>query len=312
MAQYGLKNPDVVTVRTYAEAVHLEQFKTYAGDNEGELTGSHLDQVSCVELDGVCFTPSPDARPHDGPLELTAENPDALGALQQNADASANVTLNDGRVVKVPAKVEKARPKVTLVSKNLQFASAPSPVRISNKEELPQDARLSMYLKSDIPATFPLSHKIEVATADGAFTTTLSVSAGTLILQDANSALAIFDPLKAFGPAAFGPLRFRAVDAEGTRSHWQPLGVLVRIPALTEIRCPDAAELSCTLHGSNLFLLNSVSNDPQFKAPIEIPDGYVSDSLTVPRPNGTLLYIKLRDDPATIDTVSLPVLPDPR
>jgi hypothetical protein len=123
VAQYGLKNPDVVTVRTYAEAVHLELFKTYAGDNQGELTGSHLDQVSCVELDGICFTPSPDARPsRDGLLELTAENPDALSALQQNPDASANVTLNDGRVVKVPAKVGKARPKVTLVSKNLQFS----------------------------------------------------------------------------------------------------------------------------------------------------------------------------------------------
>jgi hypothetical protein len=30
----------------------------------------------------------------------------------------------------------------------------------------------------------------------------------------------------------------------------------------------------------------------------------------VPRPNGTLLYVKLRDDPSTVDTVVLPVLPD--
>jgi hypothetical protein len=30
----------------------------------------------------------------------------------------------------------------------------------------------------------------------------------------------------------------------------------------------------------------------------------------VPRPNGTLLYIKLRDDPNTVDVVALPVFPD--
>jgi hypothetical protein len=30
----------------------------------------------------------------------------------------------------------------------------------------------------------------------------------------------------------------------------------------------------------------------------------------VPRPVGTLLYLKLRDDPATVGTVALPVLPE--
>ncbi len=32
----------------------------------------------------------------------------------------------------------------------------------------------------------------------------------------------------------------------------------------------------------------------------------------MPRPNGTLLYIKLRDDPATVNTLVLPVFPDER
>jgi hypothetical protein len=32
----------------------------------------------------------------------------------------------------------------------------------------------------------------------------------------------------------------------------------------------------------------------------------------VPRPDGTLLYLKLRDDPATVNPLVLPVMPEPR
>jgi hypothetical protein len=310
VAQYGLKNPDVVTVPTYAEAAHLERFQIHAGDRDGVLTGTHLEQVSCLELDGVCFAPAKELSSNsEGSLQLVAENPNAISSLQPHATLSARVTLNDGRVLQVPASVEAPRPQISLVSKNLQ-ASSPSAVRINNPDELPQDGRLSVFLKTEVPATFSVSEKVEIATEDGSFSTVLSVAAGNLILQDANSALAVFDPLKAFGPAAFGPLRFRPIGADGAKGDWQPFAVLVRIPSLKEIRCPDDADKPCMLHGSNLFLLHSVSGDPKFKDPVLIPAGYVSDSLAVPRPNGTLLYVKLRDDPVTIDTISLPVVPD--
>ncbi|HKF40241.1 MAG TPA: hypothetical protein VKB21_04085, partial [Candidatus Acidoferrum sp.] len=69
---------------------------------------------------------------------------------------------------------------------------------------------------------------------------------------------------------------------------------------------------SCMLHGTNLFLLDAVSADAKFHNAVSVPAGFVNDSVSVPRPNGTTLYIKLRDDPATIDTLSLPVLPDNR
>jgi hypothetical protein len=36
----------------------------------------------------------------------------------------------------------------------------------------------------------------------------------------------------------------------------------------------------------------------------------VDSTLSVPRPNGTLLYIKLRDDPKTVSALVLPVLPE--
>jgi len=131
-------------------------------------------------------------------------------------------------------------------------------------------------------------------------------------LQDATSALAILDPLKNFGPSAFGPVQFRAVSAEGEKGDWEPLANLVRTPSLHEVRCPDDPNQQCSLNGSNLFLLDSVASDSQFKNAVSVPLGYVDGTLSVPRPVGTLLYIKLRDDPSTVDTAALPVLPSDR
>jgi hypothetical protein len=133
-----------------------------------------------------------------------------------------------------------------------------------------------------------------------------------LVQPDAQSVLATLDPTKMLGPAAFGPLQFRPIEANGAKGDWQSLATVVRVPTLKEIRCPDAAEKPCSLVGSNLFLLDGVASDSQFKDFISVPAGYVNDSLNVPRPYGTRLYIKLRDDPGTVATVALPVLPDDR
>jgi hypothetical protein len=82
------------------------------------------------------------------------------------------------------------------------------------------------------------------------------------------------------------------------------------VPTLKEIRCPDETSKPCSLYGSNLFLLNSVAADAQFKSGVSVPAGYINESLNVPRPYGTRLYVKLRDDPSTAATVALPVFPD--
>jgi hypothetical protein len=86
---------------------------------------------------------------------------------------------------------------------------------------------------------------------------------------------------------------------------------LVRVPSLKEVRCPDSPDKACTLIGQNLFLIDSVASDSQFAHNAPVPLGYTDSSLSVPRPNGTLLYIKLRDDPSTVNTAALPVLPEP-
>jgi hypothetical protein len=310
--QFGQSKPDVVPLQAYSDAAHLERFTMFSGDRHGVLTGSHLDEVTSLELNEIHFTPakhSDDAK--ENALEMVAQKDAATSALQPSITEPAQVTLKDGRTVEVPVTIQPPRPRVTLVSKSMLEPSLLSPIRFSNQQELPQDNRLSFFLKTDVPAEFQSTEKIEVATVNGPFSATLSLNDGSLVQQDASSVLATLDPAKAFGPAAFGPLQFRPVEAQGGKGDWQPLAVLVRVPALKEIRCPESVE-KCTLIGSNLFLLDSVSSDDQFKNAVTVPAGFVSDSLAVPRPYGARLYIRLRDDPATIATVALPVFPDNR
>jgi hypothetical protein len=59
------------------------------------------------------------------------------------------------------------------------------------------------------------------------------------------------------------------------------------------ISSPDK---QCTLSGTNLFLIDSVASDAQFQQAVLVPHGFADSTLSVPRPNGTLLFINLRDD----------------
>ncbi|MGA9632360.1 MAG: hypothetical protein WBQ63_13115 [Candidatus Acidiferrales bacterium] len=309
--QFGLTQPDVLTLHAYSESARLDHFALNLGDRDGILTGARLDEVDGFELSGIHFAPAKLTRANqEDMLKLVAPSAGATAALQPEEPLTAQVALKDGRVLQLQTTVEPPRPKVTLVSKSAQPGSASSANHFGNQDELPQDGRLSFFLKADAPDKFPPTEKIEASTTDGSFDAMLDVAAGDLVLEDSKNALAILDPLKSFGPSAFGPVQFRAVSADGEKGDWQPLANLVRIPSLKEVRCPDDPTQQCSLSGSNLFLLDSVASDPQFKNMVPVPLGYVDSSLNVPRPVGTLLYIKLRDDPTTVDTVALPVLPD--
>jgi hypothetical protein len=313
VSQFGQGKPDVVPLQAYSEAAHLERFTMFAGDSRGVLTGTHLDEVASLELNNVHFTPAKDSSESKAnALDLVAQKDSAMAALQPAGAVPAKVTLKDGRTVDVSATIEPPRPKVTLVSKSRLEPAVPSPIRFSNRATLPQDNRLSFFLKTEVPAEFQPTEKIEIATVNAPFSAVLTLADGSLVQQDATSVLAILDPAKALGPAAFGPLQFRPIEADGAKGDWQPLAVLVRVPTLKEVRCPDAIEKPCSLIGSNLFLLDGISSDDQFKNSVSVPAGYVNDSLSVPRPYGARLYIKLRDDPASVATVALPVLPDDR
>ena len=307
--QYGVSKADEVELHSYAEAAHLDKLKINAGDSDATLIGTRLDQVAAVELNGVRFAPAALARVDTkDELRLSAAAGDA-STLHAGDEVTARTSLKDGRVLTLVAGIDPPRPKVTLLNKNIQPGPLPSPIQLGSQDELPQGGRLSFFLKAEVPDRFSRTQKIEVATTDGSYNIFLSLDDGGLLAQDAQTVMATLDPLKSFGPSAFGPLRFRAVDGN-LKGDWQPLATLVRLPALKEVRCPDSPDKQCTLTGSNLFLISSVGSDPEFKHSVPVPEGFADSTLSVPHPDNSLLYIKLRDDSSSANPVALPILPE--
>src|SRR6185437_1951255 len=192
---------------------------------------------------------------------------------------------------------------------------------------------------------FPRDGAIEIASPDGSLHTKLSVTANTMVLEDPHTVLATFEPLKVFGASAFGPIQLRAVAPDGTGGDWLPLVTLVRLPTFTSLSCaanagtsavPDTAgadkstsakpaaappqsdatpgsggktpapSTACTLTGTGLYLIDSVAATEAFTDPTHVPEGYVGATIEVPPPTGDAYYLRLRDDPAAIDTVTLP------
>jgi hypothetical protein len=221
------------------------------------------------------------------------------------------VQLQVCRLLSVPVTVEPPRPQVTLLSKGTQdeVSAAPSPVHLGSPDDLPVERRLVFFLMSQVPQNFPRDEKVEVAAVDGSFRSVLSLADGSLMLEDARTALGVVEPLARFGSSAFGPLRARAIAANGVASDWLALGTLVRLPGFKELRCPRAASKPCTLTGTNLFLAAFISATPEFSKALSVPPEFTGTQLTVPHPPSGILYLKLRDDPEKVQTLALPVTP---
>lgn len=314
ISQYGQSKPDKVPVHVYPPSAIITGLIIHAGDSEGEMTGSRLDEVTSVAMGGVTFHPGKIRHDHsEEHMHLTTPtNIAGSSVLAAGAFVTAQVHLKDGRVLDIPVTIAPSRPRVQLLSKSIALSPTGSAalIHLGNDTDLPQYGRLNFFLKSVAPPEFPRDEKIEVASANGGFSTTLSLTDASLTLQDAQTVLAVLDPVKAFGPSAFGPIHFRPVTGDGVNGDWQPLTNLVRLPSLKEVHCPASPTKPCTLTGDNLFLIDSVSNSAQFTRPVIVPMGFAGMTLQVPRPIGTTLYLKLRDDPATVDLVSLPVMPE--
>jgi hypothetical protein len=305
--QYGVGRPDTLDLDAYAEAASLDHLTLSAGDHSAMLKGTRLDEVAKVSLNGITWKPADLARVQDfDQLTLTTEN--STLELDQAKSHSAKVELRDGRQLKVPVTVNPPRPQVTLLSKGTQEDSlpSPSPVHLGSPDDLPLGARLVFFVKAVVPENFPRNQTVEVAGEDGSFRTVLSLADGSLMLEDAKTALGTLEPLARFGSSAFGPLRARAVSANGVAGDWMPLGTLVRLPVFKELRCPHSASKPCTLTGTNLFLASSVAATEDFADATEIPADFTGGQLVVPHPANGVLYLKLRDDPQTVQTLSLP------
>jgi hypothetical protein len=312
--QFGLEKPDSLILKIYAEPAMPESLTLSAGETEALLKGKRMDEVARVSFDSVTWTPAALSRVQDRMQDsdqLVLKTGTSTASLEPGKPYSASVQLQDGRLLRVPVTVEPPRPQVTLLSKGTQDEAIDAllPVHLNSPDDLPVDRRLVFFLKSQVPEIFPRDEKVEVAAVDGSFRSVLSLADGSLMLEDARTALGVVEPLARFGSSAFGPLRARVVAADGVAGDWLALGTLVRLPGFKELRCPHATSKPCTLTGTNLFLAASISATPEFGNALNVPLEFTGTQLSVPHPANGILYLKLRDDPEKVQTLTLPVTP---
>lgn len=358
--QFGTPDPATLSLVSYSEPAKLAGLEYHAGDAAAVLTGASLDQVRQLQLGSATFMPTGQGSAPSNTLTLSLPNASSAPKAAPGERLSANVLLKDGRTLNLPVTVAAARPSIELLNK-VQIppsgkASPGLPITLGSQDDLPLANALMFALKSTRP--FPRDAHLEVASPDGSLHTNLNVEAATLILEDPTTVLGKFEPLKSFGPSAFGPVRTRAVMPDGSTGDWLPLVTLVRLPAITALNCPgpkapaatppatpprastdsapvdastppaagspssnDAAvangkpsaavapapaKTTCMLTGSELFLIDSLSSEASFAAPTRVPAGFVQTSIEVPAPHDSKLYLKLRDDPSTVDSIDLP------
>jgi hypothetical protein len=307
--QYGSSEPQTVPIRVFDKPGKLDSFTLHAGDAQGLLKGSRLDTVATLSLGSLVFQPA-DLTTQGGndQLRMTAQDEQAAAALTPNSTVEAVATLKDGRKVSVSAVIGEARPRVALIGKSVSASHSgnDSNIVLGDQEQLPQDAKLTFSIRAQSPAAFTRDLSVEVATADDAFSTALTIASGGLRLGDTKVAVATLDPLKAFGTSAFGPLKFRPLIGT-VAGDWQPLVMLVRLPVLSSLQCPADEKVACQLSGTDLFLIEALSADAQFTQVVQVPDGFPGNAVFVPHPVDGRLYLRLRDNPAVVNPVALRV-----
>jgi hypothetical protein len=307
VGQYGMPQPQPIGVQGFAEAGRFDGFEIHAGDAQGVLKGSRLDEVASLVIRNVVFTPGElSSREGSDELPMAAQDAAAAGDLKPEHGVAAKLTLKDGRILAVSANIDAARPKALLIGKSVQASAlgSDSNIQLADSGELPLDATLVFSIRAQTPANFARDETVDVATADESMVVSLSVAGGTLALENSRVAVATLNPQKAFGASSYGPLKYR-VNAKGAASDWQPLATLVRLPALKALECPATTEVACKLSGSDLYLIDSVAGTADFSKPVIVPDGFLGSSLPVPHPGSGTLYLKLRDDPQVINPTRL-------
>ena len=298
--QFGDVGQTHVPLTAYNAEIKLDALTIHAGDRMAVLSGQGLDNVASLELDGQTFTP---AAGGDG----TTVHLEAKAAVNPKNGEEAKTRLKDGRVLPVKVTATARRPGLTLVSMSASSAESGGtiPVVLGGKDEISLHGKLTFVVTTS--EVFPRAQKIEVATANEGVKTTLSLAEDTLILQDDHTAIATLDPLKALGSSAFGPLAMRPVAADGSTGDWTRLGILVRTPEISDIRCAAADAPTCAVTGKNLFLVQSFGSAKDFAKSADVPTGFAQSNFDVPTPaDGATVYLKLRDDPGAPATVKLP------
>ena len=313
VTQYGVEQAQTIAMQGFTDAGHIDGFMLHAGDKQGTLTGSRLDEVSKLIIGKINFVPGAlTTQGGSDKLSMTTQadaDTQAAAALKPSS-VLAKVTLKDGRSFQTTALIDIPRPAVTLIDKHVLLPSAASdnPIQINNPDALPLNATLTFSLRSVTPEKFGRDELVEIATVDESYSSNLGLSNNGIRLENSRIAVVTFDPGKTFGPSAFGPLKFR-VSSKGVNGDWQYLATLIRLPLLKKLKCPADTGLACKLSGNDLYLLEAVANDALFNQPAQIPEGFTGETFVVPRAANGLLYLKLRDDPSSIYSVKMSTAP---
>ena len=140
--KFGLREVDEIPLHTYAEAARLDSFAIHAGDADGLLKGTRLDQVASLEFGGLHFAPESLSRANQqDELRLTTPDADAKSKLHSGDSIVARVTLKDGRVLDLTSKVD-AHNGACRFTWSLGPAAGPSVVEGVDFCELTPDGRL--------------------------------------------------------------------------------------------------------------------------------------------------------------------------
>ena len=216
--QYEQPTADELSTRTFSEPSRVTAVEIHAGDRALVVTGTRLGEIEKVTLGDLTFSPAPDAsydtQPADSDLPgtlhfaLPANVP--APATHASQSLTASIHLRDGRTLTQPLTVAASRPVISLLRKSTMPDSKITNIYLSNADDLPLTSLLAFTLKS--PDRFPRNGQIEIETLDGTLRTVLTLApSGGLLLQDPHTIVATLDPLRSFGPSAFGALHMRAI-----------------------------------------------------------------------------------------------------
>jgi hypothetical protein len=301
--QYGNTIQRTLPLTAYSADPHLEKVLIGLTGDTATIFGKDLENVLSMKVGDQVFSPAAQAG-DSGSLDLHANR---SGFTPK--EVNAVVTLKDGRVINVPVAAENPSAMLKLVS--LQPFVTPHDgeleVTLGSQQDIPLRATLHFVVQSvDV---FPLSQSIELATDDGTLRTRLSFSSESLILQDDHTVVGTVDLYKTFGESAFGELRLRAVQGDGTFGSWVTMGRLVRLPHIKTVRCTDFDAPTCMIEGSDLFLSLAFSSTESFESEASVPTGFDEPTFVMSMPASgrrTTLYMRLRDDPRATATVRVP------
>jgi hypothetical protein len=289
---HGVAEPQSLELRAYAQAGQIADFTLHAGDQKGVLTGTRLDQVASLTLDGATFRAAGLDRVGTGDRLSMTSDQDAVRSLEAGQARTARVALVDGRSVALKVVIARPRLAVTLVSRSVhQVGPALGlPLKLQAADVMAQDGQLLFSLRAESTSRFTTDDKVEIVATETGQRTSLP-----LRLQDEGVAVATLMPGATLGPSAYGPLRYRVVQ-DGVAGDWQPLVTLVRLPRLDGLACATETK-RCVLRGTDLFLIRSVQSGSGADNVRAVPDGFTGSEIEVPHAEQERLLLTLRDAP---------------